>query len=234
MRWSQFDPREYWLFKIYLTPFQKRWCSTEHKIDKCNVNSGQTTYQRGKRIEIEIFRLEDSIKVTIHEFLHAHDWDRLLPSEDQYRFPSEHEGLIEAIARFLYCIWVRGANHWEDMLKTELKWMYQTAHNLRSHPWEAMTHVMAYYMLATALLHSYPVFLKWLFPSDPNTTVSQMRKKWPLVRDECWAALFPDPLSAEFKLYTSTKPNPDACFPVKMVKHQIDLTVGHVSPFRWT
>jgi hypothetical protein len=213
-RWSRVRSSDRWTIDIYLTPMKKRWCNDSKEIGICDANSGETEQSAGA-VTVRIIRAECCVRTIIHELLHAHQWDRIVPNGND-----DSEGVVEAIARMFYCQWF-GRSQWRSMLDAELAHSKKQVQFLRTSRWSTSTHIRAYYYLATALLSCFPEFSEWLTSSSSSST---LRSSWPGVKERAWKELYRIPTSASMELPIESN-NINRCISLAMVQYQAPLTV---------
>jgi hypothetical protein len=209
---------------VYLSSKKKHYCSNEHTITPCNVNSGETSIRK-KDIEIRLFRTEDFYKVLIHELLHACLWDRLVEpvgSEKSMSMPNEQEAFVEANARYLYCCllakWYPDKT-FDQYWELEQKWMLTQAMFLRQSRWKTDTNTIAYYLFTLALLSTpQNEFFTWVYRKNGQTD-KQMHEQWITQhRHTWWNALY------KKQSYWLPKSETDSCQSMRMVRTQMPLT----------
>lgn len=213
--WSQFSTSDRWTIEIWLTPMKKRWCTgatgEEKQIGICEANSGETEQSRG-RVHIRIIRAECCVRTILHELLHAHRWDRLVPNH-----ADDYEGLVEGCARLFYCQWF-GRSRWRSMLAQELVHAKRQVDFLRHSRWTTTTHIVAYYYLSVALLDSLDDFQTWLRSSSRS---HDLRASWPTLKDRVWKKLYGGSVGKSIQLENTER----GCLSLAMVKYQAPLTV---------
>jgi hypothetical protein len=212
--WSRVNPSHRWTIEIYLHPMEKRWCATDTKseIGICQVNSGETEQTRHS-VRIRIVRAQCCVRTILHELLHGHLWDRLVPTTNV----DDSEGVVEACARLFYCQWF-GRSQWREMLNQEIEHTRKQVDFLRHSEWTTTTHVQGYYFLTLALLHSLENLTQWL---DSSRHSSSLRAAWPKLKEHTWKKLY------GVRPHDSIQQTPrkQGCISLAMVKYQVPITV---------
>jgi hypothetical protein len=222
LKWSSTELKRLKI-EVFLSPYQKVWCSSNKVIDRCHMNSGETSFYGKVGAAIKIWRREDYAKVLIHELLHAFDWDRLLPTGVRHNSKTkvhEAEAVVEALANvFQSLVLSKG-----DAVEFQRNRLIERDHalaivlELNSRQWTTTeTHVHEYCILKAALLcteEAYQRFWSWLSLSSEK----EAQRLWPEVRAFCESQL-----ATVLGAFKNEQKKQDACISLRLVSLSLSL-----------